>query len=66
MIFRGALRLGILYFVSLKGWVNKMYSENYSEIALYWLGNYYFYSAQGWVTTEITQINVSLQAQPEV
>ena len=65
MIFRAALGFGILYFVSLKGWVKKMYSEHYSEISLYWLNNYYFYSVQGLVTTKITQINVSLKPQPE-
>ena len=47
MNFRAALRLGILYFVSLKGWVNKVYSENYLETVLYLLGSYYFDSAQG-------------------
>ena len=65
MIFRAALKLGILYFVSFKVWMNKMLSENYSEIALHWLGNCNFYSAQGWVATKVTQINVSLQFQPE-
>jgi len=34
-------------------------------IALYWLGNCYIYRAQGWVTKIITQINISLQSQPE-
>ena len=50
MIFGTALRLRILYFLSLKGWENKVYSENYLETALCWLGDYYFYSAKGWVT----------------
>ena len=49
MIFRGALRFGILCFVSLIGWVNKMYSGNYSEIALYQIG---------WVTITFIVHNV--------
>ena len=58
MVFQAALRLGIPFFV-LKGLVSTLL------IALYWLDKYHYYSGQGWVTKIITQINLSLQFQPE-
>jgi len=58
MIVQAVLRLDISFFALLR-------LGSILLIALYWLGNYFIYSAQGWVAKIFTQINISLQAQPE-